>query len=200
MDKRLKEINDRKLEIRSMLQGEEKVDLNALEKELADLEAEATELRRRQEVAADINADEIKPAEVREVAKPAIEERSKEMDMNSVEYRKAFMKYVTTGVMDAELRGDANTLTTDIGAVIPPETQNRIVEELKSYGNILPLVTNTNYLPGVAIPTSATKPVATWVAEGAGSDKQKKLLVPLCSVITNCAALFPYPWNPNICP
>lgn len=47
MDKRLKEINDRKLEIRSMLQGEEKVDLNALEKELADLEAEATELRRR---------------------------------------------------------------------------------------------------------------------------------------------------------
>ena len=92
MDKRLKEINDRKLEIRSMLQGEEDVDLYALEKELADLEAEATELRRRQEVAADINADEIKPAEVREVAKPAIEERSKEMDMNSVEYRKAFMK------------------------------------------------------------------------------------------------------------
>ena len=37
MDKRLKEINDRKLEIRSMLQGEEKVDLDALEKELADI-------------------------------------------------------------------------------------------------------------------------------------------------------------------
>lgn len=50
MDKRLKEINDRKLEIRSMLQGEEKVDLNALEKELANLEAEATELRRRQKL------------------------------------------------------------------------------------------------------------------------------------------------------
>lgn len=50
MDKRLKEINDRKLEIRSMLQGEEKVDLNALEKELADLEAEATELRRRRKL------------------------------------------------------------------------------------------------------------------------------------------------------
>ncbi|MBO6267597.1 MAG: phage major capsid protein [Clostridium sp.] len=177
MDKRLKEINDRKLEIRSMLQGEEKVDLDALEKELADLEAEATEIRRRQEVAAEINAEETKPAEVREIAKPAVaEERSKEMDLNSIEYRKAFMKYVTTGVMDAELRGDANTLTTDIGAVIPPETQNRIVEELKSYGNILPLVTNTNYLPGVAIPTSATKPVATWVAEGAGSDKQKKVV------------------------
>lgn len=177
MDKRLKEINDRKLEIRSMLQGEEKVDLDALEKELADLEAEATEIRRRQEVAADINADEIKPAEVREIAKPAVvEERSKEMDLNSIEYRKAFMTYVTTGVMAPEMRGNANTLTSDIGAVIPPETQNRIVEELKHYGNILPLVTNTNYLPGVAIPTSATKPVATWVAEGAGSDKQKKVV------------------------
>ena len=177
MDKRLKEINDRKLEIRSMLQGEEKVDLDALEKELADLEAEATEIRRRQEVAAEINAEETKPAEVREIAKPAVvEERSKEMDLNSIEYRKAFMTYVTTGVMAPEMRGDANTLTTDIGAVIPPETQNRIVEELKHYGNILPLVTNTNYRSGVAIPTSATKPFATWGAEGAGSDKQKKVV------------------------
>ena len=177
MDKRLKEINDRKLEIRSMLQGEEKVDLDALEKELADLEAEATEIRRRHEVAAEINAEETKPAEVREIAKPAVvEERSKEMDLNSIEYRKAFMTYVTTGVMAPELRNNANTLTTDIGAVIPPETQNRIVEELKHYGNILPLVTNTNYRSGVAIPTSATKPVATWVAEGASSDKQKKVV------------------------
>lgn len=36
------------------------------------------------------------------------------------------------------------------------------------------MVTNTNYLPGVAIPTSSAKPVATWVAEGATSTKQKK--------------------------
>ena len=39
---------------------------------------------------------------------------------------------------------------------------------------ILPLVTRTAYKGGVSIPTSSAKPVASWVAEGAGSDKQKK--------------------------
>lgn len=50
----------------------------------------------------------------------------------------------------------------------------RIVEKLESTGMILPLVTHTAYQGGLSIPTSAVKPVATWVAEGAGSDKQKK--------------------------
>lgn len=39
---------------------------------------------------------------------------------------------------------------------------------------ILPLVTHTAYRGGLTIPTSSVKPVATWVAEGKGSDKQKK--------------------------
>lgn len=42
---------------------------------------------------------------------------------------------------------------------------------------ILPLVTRTAYKTGMVIPTASVKPTATWVAEGAGSDKQKKLLV-----------------------
>ena len=40
---------------------------------------------------------------------------------------------------------------------------------------IYPLLTQTNYKTGVNIPTSTVKPVATRVAEGAGSDKQKKI-------------------------
>jgi len=39
---------------------------------------------------------------------------------------------------------------------------------------ILPLVTRTSYKGGLSIPTSSVKPVASWVAEGVGSDKQKK--------------------------
>ena len=39
---------------------------------------------------------------------------------------------------------------------------------------ILPLITKTSYKAGVEIPTSSVKPVATWVSEGAGSDRQKK--------------------------
>ena len=39
---------------------------------------------------------------------------------------------------------------------------------------ILPLVTKTNYKGGLSVPTSTVKPVASWVNEGAGSDRQKK--------------------------
>ena len=176
MDKRLKEILARKMEIRKALEGTEKVDLAALEKELQELEAEETELRRRQEMANAINTNngEANDPEVRNVPKPGAPLANPEDPLGTMEYRKAFMTYVRTGVMAPELRGNANTLTTDIGAAIPTPTMNRIVEELKTYGNILPLVTLTNYLTGVAIPTSATKPVASWVNEGAGSDRQKK--------------------------
>ena len=38
---------------------------------------------------------------------------------------------------------------------------------------ILPLVTQTGYKGGLSVPTSNVKPTATWVAEGAGSDRQK---------------------------
>jgi HK97 family phage major capsid protein len=95
---------------------------------------------------------------------------------NSVEYRKAFMNHVIKGeALPAKfVNSDANTKTTDIPAVIPTTVMERIVEKMESTGMILPLVTRTAYKGGVKIPTSTVKPVASWVAEGAGSDKQKK--------------------------
>ena len=94
----------------------------------------------------------------------------------SMEYRKAFMNHVIKGeALPAKfLNSDANTKTTDIPAVIPTTVMERIVEKMESTGMILPLVTRTAYKGGVKIPTSTVKPVASWVAEGAGSDKQKK--------------------------
>lgn len=95
---------------------------------------------------------------------------------DSAEYRKAFMNYVLKGTTIPEkfTNQDANTKTTDIGAVIAPTVVNRIVEKMESIGMILPLVTRTAYPAGATIPNSAVKPVATWVAEGGSSDKQKK--------------------------
>ena len=95
---------------------------------------------------------------------------------DSAEYRKAFMNYVLRGTaFPANLRDAAESTTTpDVGAVIPTTIAQRIVEKMESIGMILPLVTHTAYKGGVSIPTSAVKPVATWVAEGAGSDTQKK--------------------------
>ena len=90
-------------------------------------------------------------------------------------YRKAFMNYVCRGeALPKEYRADAVSKSTDVGAVIPTTVLNQIVEKLESTGMILALVTRTAYKGGVSIPVSTVKPTATWVNEGAGSDKQKK--------------------------
>lgn len=93
----------------------------------------------------------------------------------SMKYRKAFMQYVCRGTaLPKEYRADAISNTTDVGATIPTTVLNQIVERLESTGMILALVTRTAYKGGVSIPVSTVKPTATWVNEGAGSDKQKK--------------------------
>lgn len=94
------------------------------------------------------------------------------------EYKRAFMNYVLTGKkIPAELTNvDANTKTSDVGAAIPTTTLQKIYEKIEATGMILPHVTHTSYKGGVTVPTSSAKPTASWVAEGVGSDKQKKAL------------------------
>lgn len=94
---------------------------------------------------------------------------------DSKEYRIAFMNFVTGGKdLPAQYNANANTKTTDVGAVIPTTIMEKIIERMEAIGMILPLVTQTSYTGGLSIPTSTVKPVATWVAEGASSDRQKK--------------------------
>ena len=96
-------------------------------------------------------------------------------DVEDVEYRNAFMEFVLRGTpIPVELRADSNTKTSDVASVIPTQLVNQIIEKFDNVGMILPLITKTNYAAGVEIPVSTVKPVATWVAEGATSDKQKK--------------------------
>lgn len=172
MNKRLIEIRNRKEEIRTMLQGNEKVDMDAIQKELDSLDAEQRDIEKRQEMAERINIGTTGGTVKRR--KPEQEEFM-ENRYDSKEYRKAFMNYVCRGTpMPVEFRQAEKTATTDIGALVPTETLNRIVEKLTSYGMILPLVTKTNYRTGVTIPTSDVKPKAVWVAEGSGSETQKK--------------------------
>lgn len=94
----------------------------------------------------------------------------------SVEYRKAFQQYMATGKMVK--RADESTATTDtnIGTVIPENLVNKILEKFEKLGTIYNLVTHTAYPVGQSIPTDSVKPTATWVAEGASSDSQKKTL------------------------
>lgn len=103
------------------------------------------------------------------------EQRTVTNKYDTMEYRKAFMEYVTRGTaIPVEYRQDAVSATTDVGAAIPTTVLNQIITRLESVGNILAKVTRTAYKGGVTIPKSTVKPVATWTSEGKGSDKQKQ--------------------------
>lgn len=115
---------------------------------------------------------------------PAAAKAVDEDPTNTDEYRRAFMDFLVRGSnIPAELqqrvnayynaRANANTLTTDVAAVIPTVIVGRIIETAESYGMIIPLVTKTSYPAGMNIPTASIKPVASWVSEGKTSDRQK---------------------------
>ncbi|MDD4780352.1 MAG: phage major capsid protein [Tissierellia bacterium] len=57
MNPRLLEIESRKTDIRSLLEGNESVDLEALEKELRELDTEKTQIEKRESMASKINKD-----------------------------------------------------------------------------------------------------------------------------------------------
>jgi HK97 family phage major capsid protein len=96
-----------------------------------------------------------------------------DMENNNLEYRNAFMEFVLRGTaIPMELRESTNT--SNAASVIPTQLVNQIIEKFDNVGMILPLITKTSYAAGVEVPTSTVKPVASWVAEGAGSDRQAK--------------------------
>lgn len=160
--------------------------LKALADEIAEAEKKLAELDEEEEQPAEETPAEEEQAQ-RSVVPAGAELRNanvvssfnlggnETMQNENLQYRNAFMEYVLRGTpIPAELRADANTLTGDVGSVIPTHLVNQIIEKFDNVGMILPLITRTSYKAGVEIPTSSVKPVATWVSEGAGSDRQKK--------------------------
>lgn len=191
---RLKEIEERLAQIKGELTTRA---AELKDEEIAELESEVTALQeeraaiiaaaeRRTSLLARIAAGEnvgdeggdrygTAPTVLRNFAGAAGEGQDDGDRYGSMAYRKAFMQYVCRGeAIPKEYRADAISKTTDVGAVIPTTVLNQIVEKLESTGMILALVTRTAYKGGVSIPVSTVKPTATWVNEGAGSDKQKK--------------------------
>lgn len=158
--------------------------LAALRKEIEDAEAQLAELDKKDEGGADEGG--ATPDERSDIPDNAVLRNGHIIaafnyggnpapDKEDIAYRSAFMEYVLKNTpIPAELRADSNTLTSDAASVIPTQLVNQIIEKFDNVGMILPLITKTSYAAGVEIPTSTVKPVATWVAEGAGSDRQKK--------------------------
>ena len=176
--KRLQEIEARKVELRSILENDEKADLDAIETELKSLADEEKELRRRLDVAAGIQAGTVEARGIESIARLEKAE-SRDVDPHdTMEYRRAFMEYVTRGKKSdvLEFRADETTLPSDIGAVIPTTILNRIVEKMEETGRIWSRVTKTSIQGGVEIPVSTAKPTAVWLAAGQVAEKQKKVV------------------------
>ena len=147
--------------------------LDAVRNEIAEAEAKLAEIEAEEQRNGGIpEGAELKNAQV--VAHVAVAGNGDD----DMAYRSAFMEYVLRGTpIPAELRGteaNQNTLTSDVASVIPTVLVNKIVEKMEAVGTILALINKTSYAAGVAIPTSSLKPVASWVAEGASSPRQKK--------------------------
>lgn len=107
---------------------------------------------------------------------------------SSMEYRKAFQKYMATGKMESRADQSTTTGDTNISTVIPENLVNKILEQYEQLGVIYNLITKTSYPVGQSIPVDSVKPAATWVGrntselssstngEAASSDSQKKTL------------------------
>lgn len=169
----------RKKEIAELLVDEKRSidNLDELEIELRDINDKLEQYEKRERLAAEANQINNGEGEQRTIStfNSPEENENRSEEEREMEYRKAFMNYVLRGEkIPTELRADQVTKTNDVGATIPQTVLNRIVDKIEAVGMILPLVTRTSIKGGVTIPNSTVKPVATWVAESEGSDKQRK--------------------------
>ncbi len=146
-EKRLKEIEARKLEIRQLLESDEKLEkeqLDKLEAELKSLEDEKKDLERRKAIAEGIQAGTVQTRNIGNFTNNnAPEQRSIEEIINTPEYRSAFLKKLLgRSLTEAEKR--VYTLAPDTaGAAVPTQTYNKIFDQMTK---IAPMLNNITLL------------------------------------------------------
>lgn len=103
-----------------------------------------------------------------------MESRTAVNNVENLEERKSFQKYIATGKMEKRESASTSTDTGMVSAVIPENLVNQILEKYEQIGTIYNLVTKTAFPVGQTIPVDGVKPTATWIAEGAGSTPNTK--------------------------
>ena len=162
IEKRLKEIDERKIEIRQLLESDVETDLDEVEKELCELEAEAKELRSKKEIAEKIQTGE---AEVRKIEEPEVE--TMDNITATKEYRSAFFKRLL-GKPLTEIEERAYTSADQSAyAVIPVETANMIFEKMKKVAPMLNQITLLRVAGNVKFAIEGTRNVAAIHTENA---------------------------------
>ncbi len=161
--KRLKEIEERKAEIRASLENEKEVDLQALKAELVSLTKEKRSIEERQEIADSIKTGNI---ELRRIAGGNDENK---LDENSAEFRSAFFKQLQGKELTEPEKRALTYTTSTAGAVIPTQTLNKIIEKLEQDSVLFPLVQHYNIPSNLSIGVEGENDECAWTTENATS-------------------------------
>lgn len=170
-EKRLKEIETRKLEIRKLLESDDKsIDLKALEEELRTLEAEKQELEKRKALAEGVQAGTVQTRTIDKFQVPEqrnFEGIERDAILSTPEFRSAYLKRLQgKELTDVEKRA-LTTAADSAGAAVPTRTLNMILDKMRQISALFPRV-NVSYVPGnLSIVVANAKNAAAWKAEGA---------------------------------
>lgn len=162
--KRMKEINDRKAELRAMLEGTDEVNLDEIKTELRELNTEFEMLENRKKTAEGIAAGTIPAVEIENpVASRSAADTAADGEK---EYRAAWLRNIRgLDLTDAETRA-LTTAAGSVGSAVPTITQNKIIEKVKQYCPLLDKIDLLRVPGGVTIPAEGTTTDAKTHAEG----------------------------------
>lgn len=134
IEKRLKEIKDRKAEIRSLLEGDGEINIEELETELRGLNAEAERLESRRNVEQLLNDGSVSGSPI--VTPAPIVRRYTEEDEQRL-YRSAWVKTLQGKPLDDAEKRAYTTGATSAGAAIPTNVANDILKKMYEVSPIL---------------------------------------------------------------
>lgn len=161
--KRMKEINERKVELRAQLEAEGEVNLDEITKELRELNTEFEELEKRQATIDGINLGTVPTTKIPN----PVADRADVASDSEKEYRTAWLRSIRgLELSEAETR----TLTTaanSAGAAVPTITQNKIIEKVKQYCPLLDKIDLLHVPGGVKVPAEGSTIEAKTHAQGA---------------------------------
>ena len=131
--KRMQEINARKAELRSMLEGSGEVDLDAIEKELRELDTEFKGLEKRKATIDGINAGTIPAVEI---PNPVTARSADTFDQDK-EYRSAWLKTLQGKALTENEQRAYSTAANSALPAIPESTANEIIKKMYEVAPIL---------------------------------------------------------------
>lgn len=161
--KRMVEIRNRKAELRNTLENDTKADLDAITKELRDLDEEYTNLEKRK---ATIEGISLGTVPVTEISNPVTARAADDFDQDK-EYRSAWLKNVRGIDLTENEKRALTTGTSSAGAMVPTVTQNKIIEKVSQYCPLLDKIDLLRVPGGVKVPAEGTTADAQMHTEGA---------------------------------